>query len=282
MSSSASPEPGRLGRRQFRTGAAASGVALGLAGDFASPVMKPGSYTQTLYQGELAVATTTVTVTAGTETTGQNIDSAWVTPASPVFRIGTWDGTLSGFLNWANLTWMHPSDARMASWGPVTYTVGSSSAADFPAYQFKDVNNPTTVNFTLSSSQVAARIVRIGITAAYAGAGRRSREQLDVGGAVPVQPAVLAQPDHRHLPGQQHAVHLLGAGQRVGGRQQHDDDHHDQRVQRAERLAQPGRQLRLRRDVLTLRRFPAGPPVGAVHFISAVRYATPAPKKEPR
>ena len=34
-------------------------------GDFASPLMKPGSYTQTLYQGELAVATRTVTVTAG-------------------------------------------------------------------------------------------------------------------------------------------------------------------------------------------------------------------------
>ena len=54
--------------------------------------MKPGSYVQTLYQGELAVATRNVTVTAGTTTTGQNIDSAWVTPASPVFRIGTWDG----------------------------------------------------------------------------------------------------------------------------------------------------------------------------------------------
>ena len=143
-------------------------------GDFASPLMKPGSYTQTLYQGELAVATGAVTVTAGGETTGQNIDSAWVTPAAPIFRIGAWDGTPSGFLNWSNLTWMHPSDSRMASWGPVTYTVGSSTAASFPAYQFKDVNNPTTVKFTLTPAQVAARTVRIGITAAYAAAGRRS------------------------------------------------------------------------------------------------------------
>jgi len=164
-------------------------------GDFASPLMKPGSYTQTLYQGELAVATRTVTVTAGAETTGQNIDSGWVTPASPIFRIGTWDGTPSGFLNWANLTSMHPSDARMASWGPVTYTVGSSSAASFPAYQFKDVNNPTTVKFTLSSSQVAARTVRIGITAAYAG----GRPQITVNSWTSAAPSPSSQPDSRSL-----------------------------------------------------------------------------------
>ncbi len=164
-------------------------------GDFASPLMKPGTYTQTLYQGELAVATRTVTVTAGAQTSGQNIDSAWVTPASPVLRIGTWDGTPSGFLNWANLTWMHPSDSRMASWGPVTYTVGSSSAANFPAYQFKDVNNPTTVKFTLSSSQVAARTVRIGITAAYAG----GRPQITVNSWTSAAPSPSSQPSSRSL-----------------------------------------------------------------------------------
>jgi rhamnogalacturonan endolyase len=164
-------------------------------GDFASPLMKPGSYTQTLYQGELAVATRTVTVTAGAETTGQNIESAWVTPASPIFRIGTWDGTPSGFLNWANLTFMHPSDSRMASWGPVSYTVGSSSAANFPAYQFKNVNNPTTVKFTLSSSQVAARTVRIGITAAYAG----GRPQITVNSWTSAAPSPSSQPSSRSL-----------------------------------------------------------------------------------
>jgi rhamnogalacturonan endolyase len=164
-------------------------------GDFASPLMKPGSYTQTLYQGELAVATRTVTVTAGAETAGQNIDSAWVTPASPIFRIGSWDGTPSGFLNWANLTWMHPSDSRMASWGPVTYPVGSSPAANFPAYQFKDVNNPTTVKFTLSASQVAARTVRIGITAGYAG----GRPQITVNSWTSAAPAASSQPSSRSL-----------------------------------------------------------------------------------
>jgi rhamnogalacturonan endolyase len=148
-----------------------------------------------LYQGELAVATRTVTVTAGTTLTGQNITSAWVTPASPIFRIGTWDGTPSGFLNYANLTSMHPSDARMASWGPVTYTVGSSSASQFPAYQFKDVNNPTTVKFTLTASQVAARTVRIGITAAYAG----GRPQITVNSWTSAAPAPSTQPDSRSL-----------------------------------------------------------------------------------
>jgi rhamnogalacturonan endolyase len=164
-------------------------------GDFSSPAMKPGSYTQTLYQGELPVATRTVTVTAGSTATGQNLTSAWLTPASPIFRIGTWDGTPSGFLNWANLTWMHPSDTRMASWGPVTYTVGSSSAAQFPAYQWKAVNNPTTVRFTLSSSQIAARTVRIGITAAYAG----GRPQITVNSWTSPAPAASSQPSSRSL-----------------------------------------------------------------------------------
>jgi rhamnogalacturonan endolyase len=167
----------------------------GSNGGFSSPLMKPGTYTQTLYQGELAVATRTVTVTAGTATTGQNIASAWVTPASPIFRIGTWDGTPSGFLNWANLTWMHPSDTRNASWGPVTYTVGSSAAAQFPAYQWKAVNNPTTVKFTLGSGQIAARTVRIGITAAYAG----GRPQITVNSWTSAAPGPSSQPSSRSL-----------------------------------------------------------------------------------
>src|SRR5262249_25006487 len=66
-------------------------------GDYFSPAMKPGTYTMTLYQDELAVATKTVTITAGSTSFGQNIDSAWFTPASPVFRIGTWTGTPAGF-----------------------------------------------------------------------------------------------------------------------------------------------------------------------------------------
>jgi rhamnogalacturonan endolyase len=167
----------------------------GTNGDFSSPAMKPGQYVQTLYQNELAVATRNVTVTAGTTLTGQNIDSAWFTPASPVFRIGTWTGAPTNFKNWANLTSMHPSDTRMASWGPVTYTVGSSAVSDFPAYQWKAINNPTTVRFTLSSSQVAARTVRIGITAAYAS----GRPQITVNSWTSAAPAASSQPNSRSL-----------------------------------------------------------------------------------
>jgi len=169
-------------------------TALPSNGNFTSPAMKPGTYTQTLYQGELGVATRTVTVNAGSTTSGQNIASAWFTPASPIFRIGTWDGTPSGFLNSANLTFMHPSDTRMAHWGPITYTVGSSSA-QFPAYQWKAINNPTTVRFTLSSGQIAARTVRIGITAAYAG----GRPQITVNNWASPGPGASAQPNSRSL-----------------------------------------------------------------------------------
>jgi rhamnogalacturonan endolyase len=157
--------------------------------------MKPGTYTQTLYQGELAVATRTVTVTAGATTTGQNIASAWFTPASPVFRIGTWDGAPTGLSNWPDLTWMHPSDTRLASWGPVTYMAGASPVSDFPAYQWKAINNPTTVRFTLAAGQLAARTVRIGITAAYAS----GRPQITVGNWTSPGPAASTQPNSRSL-----------------------------------------------------------------------------------
>jgi rhamnogalacturonan endolyase len=179
----------------FANAAAQYWAAPGSTGDFYSPAMKPGTYTQTLYQGELAVATRTVAVTAGTTNFGQNITSAWFTPASPVFRIGAWDGAPTGFKNWPNLTWMHPSDTRMASWGPTTYTVGASSASAFPAYQWKGINNPTTVAFSLGSSQIAARTVRIGITAAYAG----GRPQITVNNWTSPAPPPSSQPSSRSL-----------------------------------------------------------------------------------
>jgi rhamnogalacturonan endolyase len=164
-------------------------------GNFSSPAMKPGSYTQTLYQNELGVASRTVSVSAGSTNAGQNIASSWFTPASPVFRIGDWDGAPTGFLNWPNLTSMHPSDTRMASWGPVTYVVGSSQPSAFPAYQWKGVNNPTTVRFQLSSSQIAARTVRIGLSAAYAG----GRPQITVNNWTSPIPSPTSQPSSRSL-----------------------------------------------------------------------------------
>lgn len=178
----------------FTSGQAQYWTVPGSDDNFSSPAMKPGTYTQTQYQGELAVATRTVTVTAGATTTGQNITSTWSTPAS-IFRIGEWDGTPANFQSWPNLTSMHPSDARMAPWRPTTYTVGSSAESVFPAYQWKDVNNPTTVRFALTASQIANRTVRIGITAAYAG----GRPQITVNGWTSPAPSPSTQPSSRSL-----------------------------------------------------------------------------------
>lgn len=165
----------------------------GSDGNFSSPAMKAGSYTQTLYQNELPVATRSVTVTAGGTTTGQNITSTWSTPAA-IFRVGDWDGAPTGFKNSPNLTVMHPSDTRQRSWGPTSFTAGGASG-DFPAYQWKGANNPTTVRFTLGAGQVANHTVRIGLTAAYAG----GRPQLTINNWTSAAPAPSSQPSSRSL-----------------------------------------------------------------------------------
>jgi rhamnogalacturonan endolyase len=163
-------------------------------GDFSSPLMKPGTYTQTLFQGELAVATRTVTVTAGSTLTGQNITSAWPSPAT-LWKIGAWDGTPLELKNGTNIPLMHPSDTRNASWGPVTFTVGSSATSAFPAAQWIDENNPTTIKFNLTAAQVAAHTVRIGITAAYAG----GRPDITVNAFTAPNPSPSTQPSSRSL-----------------------------------------------------------------------------------
>jgi rhamnogalacturonan endolyase len=135
-------------------------------GGFTSPPMIPGTYTMTLYKNELAVSTASVTVGTGTVT--ENID--YVDPPRPtIFRIGTFDGTPGGFRNADLQTDMHPSDVRMAPWGPVTYTVGSSPLSDFPMAEFQDINDPTTIRFDLSRGEVRPHTLRIGITLAFAG-----------------------------------------------------------------------------------------------------------------
>ncbi|KAI0308488.1 galactose-binding domain-like protein [Amylostereum chailletii] len=78
----------------------------------------------------------------------------------------------------------------MSSWGPVTFTVGSSAAASFPMAQFKSVNSPTTILWTASSSQIGARTLRIRTTSAFAG----GRPQITVNsftGPVPAAPTAV-------------------------------------------------------------------------------------------
>lgn len=57
----------------------------------------------------------------------------------------------------------------MSDWGPLTYTVGSSSLTDFPMAVFKAVNNPVTIKFTATSGQTGAATLRIGTTLSFAG-----------------------------------------------------------------------------------------------------------------
>jgi len=163
------------------------------AGNFVSPAMKPGSYTQSLFQGELEVATRTVNVTANTTLAGQNITSTRANPAT-IWRIGQWDGTPLEFRNGGNITLMHPSDGRNGSWAPATFTVGSAASA-FPAAQWIAVNNPTTIRFTLAANQVAAHTVRIGLTAAIAG----GRPAITVNSFNSSNPSPSSQPSSRSL-----------------------------------------------------------------------------------
>lgn len=74
----------------------------------------------------------------------------------------------NGFRNAVNQLRMHPSDTRMSSWSPGTYTVGSSELSAFPMALFKSVNSPLTIKFTASSSQTGAATLRIGTTLSFA------------------------------------------------------------------------------------------------------------------
>jgi rhamnogalacturonan endolyase len=159
------------------------------SGAFTSPAMKPGTYTQVLYQGELKVASSSITVSAG-KTTTANI-AAQTQARTTLWQIGDWDGTPKGFLNADKQLRMHPSDSRMSSWGPLTYTVGSSSSSSVPMALFKAVNVPLTIKFTLSSAQASgAGTLRVGTTLSFAGA-RPSVKVNSWTGATPAAPTKI-------------------------------------------------------------------------------------------
>ncbi|WPC43993.1 rhamnogalacturonan lyase B N-terminal domain-containing protein [Clostridium sp. JS66] len=131
--------------------------------------MKPGIYTMLVYKGELAVYKDTVKVEPY-KTTSLNSLTITKDPSNipVIWRIGNWDGTPLEFLNGKNISKMHPSDIRNSSWGPVIYTIGSDAENEFPAAQFSAANNPTTINFNLTSDQAKeAHSLNIGITTAY-------------------------------------------------------------------------------------------------------------------
>lgn len=176
------------------------GSARSSDGYFSLPGVLPGTYTLTVYKGELAVHSGSVSVTAGGTTTLNTIavpSSNDPSNASAIWRIGDWNGSPSGFKNADLMTYAHPSDVRAAPWtGNVVIGSGSETSA-FPCYLWKDVNSGIIVYFRLTAAQAAAaHTLRIGVTTAYA----NGRPQVVVNdtwtSAVPSPPA---QPSTRSL-----------------------------------------------------------------------------------
>ncbi|KAF8645163.1 hypothetical protein AX16_007991 [Volvariella volvacea WC 439] len=163
----------------------------GSGGSFTRTLMKPGTYTVSLYQGEIEIGTGSASVNAGSTTTVSLSSS--ISRPSTIWSIGVVDGTPAGFLNADKIETMHPSDSRMSNWGPVTFTIGSSSVSSFPMAQFKAVNNPTTIRWTASSSQIGARTLRIRTTEAFAG----GRPQITVNSWISSAPAAPPNIDSR-------------------------------------------------------------------------------------
>jgi rhamnogalacturonan endolyase len=175
------------------------------SGNYTIPGIKPGTYVETLYDEELAVGTQTVTISAGTTTTA-NITDTYFLP-SPIFRIGTFDGTPREFLNGDKIADMHPSDVRMTPWADATgltnYIVGTTLDSAFPMAEWKfqttsgtrytDTDNRIT--FTLTAAQKATPLtLRIGITRLDHG-----RPGVSINGTGLSIPALSTQPDTRGL-----------------------------------------------------------------------------------
>ncbi|RPF37170.1 rhamnogalacturonan lyase B N-terminal domain-containing protein [Streptomyces sp. TLI_185] len=175
------------------------GSARSSDGYFSIPGVLPGTYTLTVFKGELAVYTSSVTVTAGGTTTLNSIaipSSNDPGNASAIWRIGDWNGSPSGFKNADLMTYAHPSDSRAASWtGNVVIGSGTETSA-FPCYLWKDVNSGIVVYFKLTAAQAAAaHTLRIGVTTAYA----NGRPQISVNDWTSSIPSPPSQPSTRSL-----------------------------------------------------------------------------------
>jgi len=176
------------------------GSARSSDGYFSIPGVLPGTYTLTVFKGELAVQTSSVTVTAGGTTALNTIAIPSTNDpgnASAIWRIGDWNGSPNGFKNADLMTYAHPSDARAAAWtGNVVIGSGTETSA-FPCYLWKDVNSGIIVYFRLTAAQAAAaHTLRIGVTTAYA----NGRPQVVVNDAwTSAVPSPPSQPSTRSL-----------------------------------------------------------------------------------
>ncbi|KAK6580662.1 hypothetical protein PZA11_006898 [Diplocarpon coronariae] len=171
------------------------------SGAFSIVKVLPGTYTLTIYKGELSVYNASVTVTAGGKVALNSISPVDPSDTVAIWRIGEWDGSPAGFTNFDKTpmlpTYMHPSDKRLASWNPANYIVGTSTAAaNFPGYMWSGVNNGRVIYFKLSAAQTAlAHTVRIGITEAYI----NGRPQITVNGWSSSIPSPSSQASTRSL-----------------------------------------------------------------------------------
>ncbi len=141
---------------------------VGADGKFATTSIKPGTYTMRLMRNELAIAKMDITVSTAA------ISASLADPGLPdyLWRLGLPDGTPLGFRNAAKMGDMHPSDKRHEPWGPLTFTVRDpvpTNLNDFPAAQWKDINNGNKIVFNLSADNVKDRDLEIGVTVSHAG-----------------------------------------------------------------------------------------------------------------
>ena len=77
----------------------------------------------------------------------------------------------------------------------VAHSLGTSTPADFPAYQWKDINGAITVRFNLRPDQIADMTLRVGITTAYA----NGRPTITLNNWTAPIPGVSPQPTTRTL-----------------------------------------------------------------------------------
>jgi rhamnogalacturonan endolyase len=144
-------------------------------GTYVSPPMKPGTYAMKLYRNEFLVAEDTVTITAGSSPTKSLpavASAVGSTDTRLLWRIGAFDGQPFELKNGDKIERMHPADKRMSSWGG-NYTVGKSTAKDFPMALFSKQGGVANVNFELQAGQTGEATLRVGTTLSFKG-GRPS------------------------------------------------------------------------------------------------------------
>lgn len=128
------------------------------SGEYQVTGVRPGRYRMTLYQNELEVAWRDIEVFAND--TAHATLQAVALPGTLKWQIGIPDGTPAGFGYADLLPHAHPSDARMR-WSATTYTVGSSGQSSFPAVQWRGINTPSRIDFTLAADEVRDYRLRI-------------------------------------------------------------------------------------------------------------------------